>query len=211
MKKLEDRVKDALATESQAYTDDYFKTVLENIHRIDEKFHRAILLLIFSVAMYELAAHTWITEVTLGPFKLSNLALLQKYIPIVVSYAYCAITSLGTLRKYMRHLIVDVMSIHHQSTVTNDLEMFIVPPSLLQTSEIVSTFSEGVIPKILRVIMGILTLSLLTGPIAFLVHSFYQCFVIFGFRDVNLWISAFLSLVLVLQGILVFAHYVRDM
>ena len=211
MKKLEDRVKEALAAESQAYADEYCKALVENIHRTDDKFQRAILLLIFSVAMYELVAHTLISEVTLGPFKLTNLALLQKYVPVLISYSYCSISSLGTIRKYMRDLTVDVLSIHHPSTAANHLEMFLEPPSLLQTSDIVKEFSEGVIPKILDNTGGILVLTLLIGPIVFLGHSFYQCFATFGFRDTNLWVSAVLSVVLVLQGILVFLHYMRDM
>ena len=55
-KRLVERVKDSLASESPDYVDQYYKALLDNFHRLDEKFHRAILLLLFSVASFELCS-----------------------------------------------------------------------------------------------------------------------------------------------------------
>src|SRR2546423_12891719 len=103
-KKIVEKARDSLASETAEYVNQYYKALLDNFYRLDEKFHRAILLLLFSVAAFELLAYTPIKEAALGPFKLTDLGLLQKYCPLVVAYSYCSLSSLGTMRHYMRDL-----------------------------------------------------------------------------------------------------------
>lgn len=210
-KKIIEKARDSLASETAEYVDQYHKALLDNFHRLDEKFHRAILLLLFSVASFELLAHTSIVEVALGPFKLNDLVLLQKYCPLVVAYSYCSISSLGTMRHYMRELTAAVITIKHESTARNSLDIFLQPPSLFLTSEMSQHFSHGILSRTFLVIETILVLVLMTGPIVFLGHAFYQCFLSFGFRDANLWVSLILSLVFIFQAVLVFLHHFRNM
>lgn len=210
-KKTVERVKDFLASESAEYVDEYYRALLDNFHRLDEKFHRAILLLLFSVASFELLAHTSIVEAALGPFKLNDLGLLQKYCPLVAAYSYCSLSSLGTMRHYMRDLTAAVITIQHESIAKNSLDLFLQPPSLFLTSEISQKFSDGILSRTFLLIETILVLVLMTGPIVFLGHAFYQCFLSFGFRDVNVWVSLILSLVFVLQSVLLFVHHFRNM
>jgi hypothetical protein len=99
------RIKDSLAkVETTEYVDEYYKALMENIHRTDEKFHRAILSLLFSTTIFELLAHASIAEASLGPFKLSNLPLLQKYIPLLAAYSYLLDKFVGNdAQIYARH------------------------------------------------------------------------------------------------------------
>jgi hypothetical protein len=210
-KRIAEKVKDFLAGESAEYVDQYYSALLDNFHRLDEKFHRAILLLLFSVASFELLANTAIVEAALGPFKLTDLGLLQKYCPVVIAYSYCSISSLGTMRHYMRDLTAAVIAIRHESVAKNSLDVFLQPPSLFLTSEISQKFSDGVLSSIFLQIESILVFVLTTGPIVFLAYAFYRCFLSFGFRDVNLWVSLSISFVLVFQAVLLFVHHFLNM
>jgi hypothetical protein len=210
-KRLVERVKDSLASESPDYVDQYYKALLDNFHRLDEKFHRAILLLLFSVASFELLAYTSIKEAALGPFKLTDLGLLQKYCPLVVAYSYCSLSSLGTMRHYMRDLTATVITVSHESIAKNSLDLFLQPPSSFLTSEISQKFSAGILSRIFLQIETILVLALSAGPVVFLIHAFYECFLLFGFRDVNVWVSLILSFVFVFQAVLLFVHHLRNM
>lgn len=210
-KKIVEKVKDFLASESAESVDQYYWALLDNFHRLDEKFHRAILLLLFSVASFELLAHTSIVEAALGPFKLNDLGLLQKYCPLAVAYAYCSISSLGTMRHYMRDLSAAVITIKHESIAKNSLDVFLQPPSLFLTSEISQKFSDGILSRTFLLIETFLVVVLTIGPIVFLGHAFYQCFLSFGFKDVNLWVSLIVSLVFVFQAVLLFVHHFRNM
>lgn len=210
-KTIVEKVKDSLANESPEYVDQYYKALLENFHRLDQKFHRALLLLIFAIASFELLAHTLTVEVALGPFKLKDVGILQKYLPLIVAYAYCSTSSLGTMRQHMRDLTAAVVTINHESIAKNSMDIFLQPHSLFHSSETSQKFSFGVLSKTFLHIEAILVLALMIGPIIFLGHAFYNCFFVFGFRDVNLWVSLILSFVFVFQAVLVFVHYFRDM
>lgn len=210
-RRLVERVKDSLASESPDYVDQYYKALLDNFYRLDEKFHRAILLLLFSVAAFELFAYTSIKEAALGPFKLTDLGLLQKYCPLVVAYSYCSLSSLGTMRHYMRDLTTAVITVSHDSVAKNSLDLFLQPPSLFLTSEISQKLSHGILSKTFLLIETVIVFALSAGPIIFLIHAFYKVFVLFGFRDLNVWVSLILSLVFVLQVVLLFIHHLRNM
>lgn len=210
-KKIVEKAIDSLTNESAEYVDQYFRALLENFHRLDEKFHRALLLLLFSIASFELLAHTSIVEAAVGPFKLNDLGLLQKYLPLVAAYSYCSMSSLGVMRQHMRDLTPAVVTINHESVAKNSLDIFLQPHSLFHSSETSQKFSVGMLSKTFLHIEAILVLALMVGPVAFLAHAFYHCFVAFGFRDVNLWVSLSLSFVFVVQAVLIFIHYFRDM
>lgn len=210
-KTIVEKVKESLASESPEYVDQYYRALLENFHRLDEKFHHALLLLLFAIAAFELLVHTSIVEVALGPFKLNDVGFLQKYLPLIVAYSYCSTSSLGTMRQHMRDLTAAVVSINHKSIAKNSMDIFLQPHSLFHSSETSQKFSFGVLSKTFLHIEAILVLALMVGPIIFLGHAFYHCFFLFGFRDVNLWVSLILSFVFVFQAVLVFVHYFRDM
>lgn len=210
-KTIVEKVKDSLASESAEYVDQYYRALLENFHRLDEKYHRALLLLLFAIAAFELLAHTSIVEVALGPFKLNDVGFLQKYLPLIIAYSYCSMSSLGTMRQHMRDLTAAVVTINHKSIAKNSMDIFLQPYSLFHTSETSQKFSFGVLSKAFLHIEVIVVLALMVGPIIFLGHAFYHCFFLFGFRDVNLWVSLILSFVFVFQSVLVFVHYFRDM
>lgn len=210
-KKILERVRRSLSGESAEYVDRYYWALLENFHRLDEKFHRALLLLLFAIASFELLAHTSVVEVALGPFKLTDLGLLQKYAPLVVAYSYCSMTSMGTMRQHMRDLTASVITIHHESIAKHSLDVFLQPPSLFHTSETSQRVSAGSLAKTFTLIEVILVLALMIGPIVFLGHAFYQCFLSFGTGDLNLWVSLILSMVFLLQAVLVFVNHFRNM
>lgn len=210
-KTIVEKVKDSLASESPEYVDHYYTALLENFHRLDQKFHRALLVLLIAIASFELLAHTSTVEVALGPFKLKDIGILQKYLPLIVAYAYCSTSSLGTMRQHMRDLTAAVVTINHESIAKNSIDIFLQPHSLFHSSETSQKFSFGVLSKTFLHIEAILVLALMIGPIIFLGHAFYNCFFVFGFRDVNLWVSLILSFVFVFQAVLVFVHYFRDM
>ncbi len=210
-KKIVEKAKESLTNESAEYVDQYFKALLENFHRLDEKYHRSLFLLLFSIASFELLAHTSIVEAAVGPFKLSDLGLLQKYFPLVTAYSYCSMSSLGVMRQHMRDLTPAVVTINHESVAKNSLDIFLQPHSLFHSSETSQKFSFGILSKTFLHIEAVFVLALMVGPVAFLGRAFYHCFVAFGFRDINLWVSLILSFAFVVQAVLIFVHYFRDM
>jgi hypothetical protein len=210
-KTIVEKVKESLASEAPEYVDQYYRALLESFHRLDKKYHHALLLLLFAIAAFELLAHTSIVEVALGPFKLNDVGFLQKYLPLIIAYSYCSMSSLGTMRQHMRDLTAAVVAINHKSIAKNSMDIFLQPYSLFHTSETSQKFSFGALSKTFLHIEAIVVLALMVGPIIFLGHAFYHCFFLFGFRDVNLWVSLILSFVFVLQSVLVFVHYFRDM
>jgi hypothetical protein len=128
MKTLKERVEEALSNGvSREYFAEYTKSVAENIRDTESKFHRSILFLIFSIVVFELITQASIAEVSLGPFKLSNLSSIQKFLPSVVAYFYLEVISIALMRRLLTLTFTATMKVTHSPIYDSDLDYFQLP------------------------------------------------------------------------------------
>jgi len=206
MTKIEEKLNDAISQGlSTEYLTDSLKRILERHGKSYERMYQSTAFLVFFVVVFELLIRASIAEINMGPFKLKDISVVQKFIPVIVAYFYISMMSLILATSYLG-LASLVLTKHLYRPVydTEIIKLEWLPASVFTIRSAASVFSKSPPVKILEQLENLVIAVLLGGPLVFEVYAYYQCFRLFGLKSVAVWISAVSSAILLLYGVLLF-------
>ena len=199
-KKIEDAFSDP---ESLEYANDYLKELRTNFRVLDNNLRRAIFLFLLFIALFELVTQATITEITVGPFKIANLAILQKLIPVFASYYYYVMHYSIAWRQELHSVHSKVVSIVYKKIFESGLYAYLI----LSANELLGSpgvYSDIDSTRLLEYLRIPILVTLMIGPVAFELYAFYQLFVSFGTADPIVWMALIVSVMFLLQAYIIF-------
>lgn len=188
--------------ESLKYIDAYLSALKDNLQKTEDSLKSALVILFFLISVFELLTRAAISEVSLGPFKLSDFSLVYRLLPVVIAYCYYEMFSVLSMRRLSLLTFHTIMGKVHKSISDNDLDYFLLPPATFRMEELLSRRSSGKLAGAIEAISSPLMLFVLAAPLVFLVYSYYRCFMVFGFKDILVYTSLLFSILFSLQSIL---------
>jgi hypothetical protein len=208
IRNISKRIKTALdAGINQEFFNEYLENILENSHRVDEKYYRSILMLILAMASFELFTRGLIAEANIGFFKITDISLLHKYTPIVIAYFIFTSNSLSYLRESLGIAYREGLRILHAPMVDNALWLLLAPSSPILAFQLALTNKKNLLTKAAElIVIIILGLGLSFVPLFFEIYAFYRCFSLFGVYDFHIWISVIISTVFILESLFLIFH-----
>lgn len=206
-KSIATRIQAAIDDDTRVFMSRYLELVRENMQQASDKFHSTFLLIIFLMAVFELLNRAAISEVTLGPFKLSDVSLLIKLLPVVIAYYYYLTCTMLAMIGAQRTVIDSVVAIMYGPLYDNDLEYYLYPVSPLFAESLITTATKGRIISAIDAIGSNFQKVIWFLPLIFQVYAFYRCFRAFGFSSIIVWVALVISAVFCIQGVFVFASW----
>jgi hypothetical protein len=176
----------------KSFLGEYLKAIQQNLTDVQVQLRRFLGLILLLVVFFELITRATISEVTLGPFKVGDLSLIQRGLPVAIAYCYLEIwwslirrNRLGWIqRSIMKHFYKPI----YDAGLHRDLEP--LGPTI---------FAFRLIPKsqerMVKIISTISISLLIDLYLIFQVYAFFRLFVIFGSKSLLTWLSLVLSLV----------------
>jgi hypothetical protein len=202
---LTDKVQEAFTDKkAQEYLDSYLQAIRVGMTVTEDKFLHSIQFMLLLVIVFELLIEAAISEVNLGPIKLSDLRLFQKILPVGIAYMYYTTNSFLAIRKFQREVHDTIMKHYYPSIYNSDLEYYLLPASTMIIEEVVAKGSSGFGSSLIYNLTIPIILIMLFTPIAFEVYALIRCFAVFGMADILLWISLIVSIVFMVQGSFIF-------
>ena len=209
-KGLKERVEDVLADPTISnYMPQYLESVLRNMQQSSDKFHNTLLLIVFLIAVFELVSRAAVAEVTLGPFKIADMSILQKLIPVVVAYYYYISCSMLAMVGAQRALIDAILTKTYRKLTDNDLEYYLYPISPFVVESLLQSTLTGKTISLIGWLGVPVQLAIYFLPVFFQIYAFYKCFWLFGPNSILVWASLILSLLFSIQGMLLFFNWTR--
>ncbi len=202
---LSNQVKKAFSsTKSKEYAKEYLETIHANWRDTESRITRSFLSLVFFVSVFELLTRAAIAEVTLGPFKVTDLALIQKFLPLLVAYFFSEFGSSTKQRNELSEVYYEIIRVCHGSITSNDLQYYLSPGFGFHLFGNLYWRPANIIVRGLQNLAQIpIILFAALGPLAFEVYAFLQLFKGFGFSDIIVWFVLVFSLMIMLQAYII--------
>lgn len=196
---LEERVRDAFSDKDvSTYVNDYLSSLQNNLKDIGNNISKYALGYIFFICAFELLARAAISDVTLGPFKINDLSIIQRFLLVVISYLLLALFSSLSQKAEFETVHRIVLSEKYRSIVENELGDYLLPPTGSLPGEPVN-MNYNLSETTSAILSAPFLILILIGPIVFEVYASYLLISIFGYGDILTWIvisvSVFLTLI----------------
>lgn len=206
MIRIPDRIEAVIADPGSAENiDGFLKELIKNLRELDTKVERLILQFIFLYFGFELITQAAIAEISLGAFKVSDLSLIQKLMPIIIVTTWYEIISMLTIRKFTSTAFDKVMEKTQEKLYKNDLHQLMLPPNSERFIFWITRNNTGLISKILVLIyLGLGLFVFIIGPMAIYFIMFYRLFSLFSITDLGVRFSIVVTLLYVVSGFLVY-------
>jgi hypothetical protein len=189
--------------ENREYGGDYAKEVRENWKEVSSSIGRSAVLLLVSIFAFELLARASIDKVTIAGLEIKDLSFIRRALPVLSAYLFYEIISLWARHVNFNDVHAELIRTLHPDIYDKDLEFFLTPrlPSATFMPQIV--FGSSGRNKLYTVIGRSLALLVLLIVPVFEIYAYYLQFRFFPFNDPLLWVALFLTIVLLVYGLLV--------
>lgn len=205
---IEKGVKDALSDDDvKEYVKEHFDTLYKNMKYSEDRFHRSFLILFFLFAVFVFIAEASITEVSLGPFKIKELTLIYRILPVVIAYYYYVLISLGCIRVLLCVTYEAIMENIYSPLFENKLHYYWTPLHIFDVGSILGNVTEGFLSRIINFLSRFFDLIGVFLPLTFEIYAFYRCLTAFGLTDIVTWCVIVVSTLFLLQGLLFYRTY----
>ena len=183
LKSFDDRAKDAfVAPTSAEFGQKYLELLYTNWYEIARTVRRMGGLFVVLAVGFFVLAHTKNAEITLGPLKLTNLAVVQTIIPAIASFVAYEFVALAAACGTYSNAAGAVMQALYPSVFANDLEILLMPSGIHLWEE--SNWSylrtrrqSGKAAKGLAWMATTSTVGLLIGTVLFLIYAYINLYV----------------------------------
>lgn len=208
LKSITERINSAFdSLESDESKSNYIQAVRASLEDIETKLQANLKIVLVGMVAFELVVRASLSELSLGPIKITDLSMVQKILPAVVAYFYNQIISLYAIRILARQVHDRAIKYTARSIYENDLEYFTLPHSWFLTEDIMKQYT-GI--KLFTIITIPVKFATVVAPIAFLVYAYYQNFRISGSSDILVWSSLIASVILAIQGAMFYFYSPHD-
>jgi hypothetical protein len=86
-----------------------------------------------------------------------------------------------------------VMRNIHKPVYDNDLDYYLLPPSVFGMEEVLTRGFSGRVARVIDNLSVPLMIAVLIAPPIFVGYAFFRCFTVYGFKDILVWISLVIS------------------
>lgn len=127
---LEERVRRAFAAEAAgSYADNYLETIRQNWRESSQRMRGPVILLLFCIAAFELLNEAKVSEISLGPAKLTDATPILQALPAVASYVIYEVVYLAELTRRYAKLHRAVVAEAYPALERENLELPLGPPA----------------------------------------------------------------------------------
>ncbi len=187
---------------AKSYANESLSAIRSNWQKAEEAVRSAILFLVLLVLAFELLEKSAVKEANIGPFKLGDLSFIQKFIPVLIAYYFYYICNLTLMLANYRIIHETILKKIYPTLEKNSIGKFLGPPYLSIFGDLTFVPSKSPLYSLIDKLQRIFIIIVLFGSILFEIYAFQSLFVLFGLSDILIWISLFISLVLLLRGFL---------
>lgn len=181
------------AQAAQSDVREYFQAMRGDLKDIADAERRSAVLALLSALMFELINRAAIADVQVGPFKLQDLSLIQKALPVLLAYLVYDLVTLAVRYGYCRAACIEVVKLHQTRVRLTGLDRLLYPrPSSLFGPVWYPTASA--LDWITHVFTVVLRTAAVALPVAIEVYAFYRLIRTFATADLIIWCSMVLSL-----------------
>lgn len=129
-KNLPTRAKDAFGAGGAAlYADAYIETLVENWREVARRTRTAIGLLVVAMATFQLLHDAQVTEIVLGPARVTDATPVLLGLPIVISYLFYECVLLLILATQYEEICGAVVEEVHPAIAAEGLQFALAPPT----------------------------------------------------------------------------------
>lgn len=200
---LEERVEKAFKEEkTKEFLKDYLESIQHAIQHADDRNRSSALTFILLMIAFEFFSQAIISEVSFGPFKFSNVEIIHKLLPILVTYYFFDFTIHFHNRAILRKLFRAIVHKNYRGLTENNLEKYLITFSNAVT--FIPDSSDGVLNAI-QSLLAFLLIGMVYYllPITFVIFSFMRLFTQYSISDFFVWISLFVSGIFMIQSYMV--------
>jgi hypothetical protein len=151
-------------------------------------------------AAFELLTRAALNAASLGPFEIRDLSPVQKALPVIASYLYYDIGTMGMRGGYVTEAYLRILKLQHPDFAKRDLLVIIWPHrSSLIAQRMFDASWSGLHARLGRAMYALISLSI---PF-WLIYAFSALFHRFHVTDVTVWVSLTISFLFVVLGVTV--------
>jgi hypothetical protein len=189
---------------SYEFLEKNLNTLQSSLEKLDSQSRQLTLQLFLLFFTFELLTRAAISEINLGYFKIGDLTLVIKILPIVISYTYYEAITIFFLRKLKITTITKYIQKELQPLSNTDLDAIIFSNSSYDAEYIIVNNVEGRMSKIVENLTFPLKLIIVLGPPIFALYAYYRIFAAYGVADNLSWLFLLVSLTFLIQGFSIF-------
>jgi hypothetical protein len=164
---------------------------------------RSVFLALLIAATMELFNRAAVSNVQVGPFQISDLSLIRKFLPVLFAYLMYDIVVLGLRYLQSWAVWVEILRVFDGALSSSGLQRLLLPvgPSLYGPL----FFPErGKLEALAQLFTAVLRLGSLVFPLIIEVYAISILFISFGVNDLLVWLSAIVSAAFLLYGVILF-------
>ena len=192
---ISEDLKQFLSTdENKKFAENYIEVIRANLNESAVRFERRFGTLIIAIILLELITQAVVAEFSLFGLKISDLALIQKMLPVAIACLYYYFINISCYRLLLSVVHEEIFKLTHPDLNTHVLNFYAHPPFAMIVERIIIIGTGGQFGKSLDILSRPLKLVISIGPIAYLAYSFYRSFESFGFKDVIVWLSLVITI-----------------
>jgi hypothetical protein len=200
MTTLKERIDRALTgTDDKESVGKYLDVIRSNLRDCTAMFDRRVQTLIIAIIGLELIAQAAVSEVSFAGIKLSDLNLVQKLLPCVIAYLYYSLATVISYRRLLEEVHDRVTGHLFPAFLANNLEFYGHPPTVFHLEKIIASDVGGRFGSFLDGLTTPLKLVLGLGPAVYVAYAECRLFALFGAKDLLVWISFVVTLLLVVH------------
>lgn len=184
---------------------EFLSVIRDNWHIAEDSIEKHVRIALTLVIIFELLARAAVSEVSISGFKLTDLSLLQKLLPLGFAYLAYQVSALYSRRRLMIELHDEMVKSILPGFHANNLGYYAHPPqSSFNTEQLLSANTQGWLSQWIHNLSAPIWFVTILGPPTFQIYAYYRLFDLFGFADVLLWLSLAVTAALTVQAFLFF-------
>ena len=199
--KISQRVQAAFSGDGKVieYAPSFLEAVRSSLKQTSGELNRSVIFLFLSIVVFQLIVDAAVTEVSLGPFKLVSMTLMQKALPAIAVYYTLNVMFLVVVRRKTLEVHDSVVDHLYNPISKYDLELYMTPHlgSLVDSYTYTGGKSQNFLYNLAVATIVLLAIAILV----FQIYAFYQLFRQFKATDILVWISLLFTTVFLAQTV----------
>lgn len=133
---LKDRVRRAFLGDAKSYEHanqaaiDYLGELRSRMKDLSEGIRRTAVLLLLVAAVFQLLDQAVVVGLQVGPFRISDLSIIQRVLPAVFAYLIYDMAVLGVRYLYSINLAIEISELFQPSIRSNRLDVLLNPQGI---------------------------------------------------------------------------------
>jgi hypothetical protein len=196
-KSLDQRAQDAFGDNDASYAEEFVKSARESLKEVSDSLTRTTLLVLTLCAAFELLARAP-GKITFFGIELTEPGVIEKLLPIVIAYLFYEQRILSVKWADLVTISQSLMRRFHPRVRENGLDT-LLHPRLLALWDVGKLTEERYRPseEFDYQVSSAFSLGVLILPLLFQIYAFARLFLRYDNRDVLVWVSLFLSSLIV--------------